>query len=591
MLSYPRRNLKNTMDPIQKFDSSLNQPWTTTQSRAQFAALAKLRWCIFRNAFRRKGGTGELVARFILFPIISVIAIGPIVGSSVGAYFIVSSDHLALLPILTWAIFAVWMLVVLNIAPPGLSFDINTIIRFPLSFPRYLTARLFFGLLSTSNVIGTLALIGADIGITIAKPSLAPWSTLLFATYALTNIFFVRMVLVWVERWLSTRRAREIFTAFILFASLGFQYINLHFNPGMQGRHHRQTSTHLPLFLKIFHHVVQPAAALLPPGLTASSIISASQGHILSAIAALLGLIAFAALFFSIYAWRMHREFRGENLSETTQPDQPHSQREAAPTRATITAAAAPIAATTAFGLNNTIIACLEKEFIYLRRNINQLYGFIVPIFMVFLFAGRMTASERFGPFVFPVAIAYSIFGISVLAYNALGMDGAGVQFYFLSPTRLRDVFLAKNLMGFLLSFIELVVIFAVISFTAHPPPLVITLATIGWLLFTTFVNSAVGNLRSLMAPKKIDLTRVSRKQASQLSILISLGVVMGCLGVGYAITFLANSLARPWLMVPIFFTLALIAFLLYLHVLNRLDTIALEHRETLTEELSKASA
>jgi ABC-2 type transport system permease protein len=597
MLSRPRHDVKDHMDPIAS-DSTLHsqtQPWTTAQSRAQFAALAKLRWCIFRNAFRRKGGTGELVARFILFPIISIIAIGPIVGSGFGAYFIVSSDHIALLPILTWAIFGVWMLVVLNISPPGLSFDINTIIRFPLSFPRYLTARLFFGLLSTSNVIGTLTLIGAGIGIAIAKPSLAPWSTLVFAIYALANIFFVRMVLVWVERWLSTRRAREIFTAFILFASLGFQYINLHFNPGMQGRHHRyQTSSHLPLFLKIFHHFVQPTAALLPPGLTASSIISADQSHIFSAIAALFGLIAFGALFFSIYAWRMHREFRGENLSETNQPNQPRPQRGsmgATPTRPPPASTAAPIAATSTstFGLNNTVIACLQKEFIYLRRNINQLYGFIVPIFMVFLFAGRMTASERFGSFVFPVAIAYSIFGISVLAYNTLGMDGAGVQFYFLSPTRLRDVFLAKNLMGFLLSLIELVVIFAVISFIAHPPPLVITLATIGWLLFTTFVNSAVGNLRSLVAPKKIDLTKVSRKQASQLSILISLGVVLACLGIGCIVTILANSLARPWLMVPIFFALALIAFLLYLQVLNRLDTMALEHRETLSEELCKA--
>jgi ABC-2 type transport system permease protein len=580
------------MDPIQKIDSSLNQPWTTTQSRAQFAALAKLRWCIFRNAFRRKGGTGELVARFILFPIITVIAFGPTIGSGVGAYFIVSSGHIAWLPILTWAIFGVWMLVVLNIAPPGLSFDINTIIRFPLSFPRYLTARLFFGLLSTSNVIGTLTIVAAGIGIAIAKPSLAPWSTLVLAIYALANIFFVRMVLVWVERWLSTRRAREIFTAFILFASLGFQYINLHFNPGLQGHHHRQTSTHLPLFLKIFHNFVQPTAAILPPGLTASSIISSSQGHIVSAIAALLGLIVFGALFFSVYAWRMHREFRGENLSETTQPNQPRSKHGTAPARPTLAPTAAPIAATTTtFGLNNTVIACLEKEFIYLRRNINQLYGFIVPIFMVFLFAGRMTASERFGSFVFPVAIAYSIFGISVLAYNTLGMDGAGVQFYFLSPTRLRDVFLAKNLMGFLLSLIEFVVIFAVISFTAHPPPLVITLATIGWLLFTTFVNSAVGNLRSLIAPKKIDLTKVSRKQASQLSILISIGVVVLCLALGYFGVLFTEAIGRPWLMVPIFFTLAILAFFFYLQILSRLDAMALEHRETLTEELSKASA
>jgi len=564
--------------------------WTAAQSRAQFAALAKLRWCIFRNAFRRKGGAGELAARIIFLPLIGAVALGPIIGSGFGAFYIVSSGHLALLPILTWGIFLLWQIVVLNVSAPGLSFDISTIIRFPLSFPRYLTARIFFGLLSASTVIGTLALIAADIGVAIAQPSLLPWSTLVLATFALANIFFTRMVLVWVERWLSTRRAREFLTAFILFTSLGFQYININFNPGFQhGRHHR-ASSHLPLFLNIFHHL-KPIAALLPPGLTASSIISFNQNHILSAIASLIGLIAFGTVFFSVYAWRMHREFRGENLSESTQPNQPltHRSASAQTIRTAIIPGTVPITATRTFGLNATVIACLQKEFIYLRRNINQLYGFVVPVFMVFLLAGRMSASGRYGNFVFPAAVAYSILGVSVLSYNSLGMDGSGVQFYFLSPTRLRDVFLAKNLMGFLLNLVELVVIFAVISFVAHPPSLIIALATTCWLLFATLINGAVGNLRSLTAPKKIDLSKISRRQASQFSVLVALSILIACLGIGFAVVFLARSLDRPWLMVPIFLALALIAFVVYFQVLNRLDAIALEHREDLAEELCKA--
>jgi len=577
------------MDQIQKFDSPPIQPWTAAQGRAQFAALARLRWNIFRNAFRRKGGAGELAARVVLFPIMAVFAIGPILGSGFAAYLLVSTDRLTRLPLLTWGIFALWLLVLLNISPPGLSFDINTIIRFPLSFSRYLTARLFFGLLSAANVIGTLALIAADIGIAIARPSMAPWSTVLLATFALANIFMTRMMLVWVERWLSTRRARELFTAFILFASLGFQYLNLNFNPGLQGRHHHAPN-HLPLLRSIFHHI-QPIAALLPPGLTATSIVSASKGHFLSAIAAFLGLIVFGALFFSVYAWRMHREFLGENLSELTQPSRPAPNRSASTPTArpeVVPNALAPSRPTT-FALNTTVIACLQKESIYLRRNINQLYGFVAPLFMVFLFAGRVSANGRFGNFVFPVAVAYSVLGVSVLSYNALGMDGTGVQFYFLSPTRLRDVFLAKNLTGFLLTFVELVLIFVVIALVAHPPSLVIALATICWLLFTTFINGAVGNLRSLSAPKKIDLSKVSRKQASQLSVLIALGILAACLGIGYGVVILANNFGRPWLMVPIFLGLAIIGFIFYLNVLNRLDAIALEHREALSEELCKA--
>jgi ABC-2 type transport system permease protein len=563
--------------------------WTAAQSRAQFAALAKLRWCIFRNAFRRKGGGGELAARIIFLPIVGIAAIGPIIGSGAAAYFLVSNGRLALLPLLTWAIFALWLLVLLNISPPGLSFDINTILRFPISFPRYLAARLVFGLLSAANVIGTLALIAADIGIGIAQPSLALWSTLLLATFALANIFFTRMMLVWVERWLSTRRAREIFTAFLLFGSLGFQYININFNPGMQSRHHH-ASTHLPLLIKIFHHI-QPIAAFLPPGLTALSINGYHQGHILAAIAALFGLMAFTVLFFAVYAWRMQREFRGENLSETTQSNQPAVRRSVtAPTPHTTRAADLIPKATrsSTFGLNSTVVACLEKEFIYLRRNMNQLYGFVAPIFMVFLFANRMSASGRLGDLVFPVAIAYSVLGVSILSYNALGMDGPGVQLYFIAPARMRDIFLAKNLTGFLLNFIELAIVFVVITIVAQRPSLSITLATICWLLFATFLNGAIGNLRSLNAPKKIDLNKASRGQASQLSVLLALGMLVACAGIGFAVVFLANYLNRAWLMVPILFALAAIAFAIYLAVLNRLDTIALNHREALAEELCK---
>jgi ABC-2 type transport system permease protein len=571
------------------------QKWTAAQSRAQFAALAKLRWCIFRNAFRRKGGGGELAARIIFLPIVGIAAIGPIIGSGAAAYFLVSNGRLALLPLLTWAIFALWLLVLLNISPPGLSFDINTILRFPISFPRYLAARLVFGLLSAANVIGTLALIAADIGIGIAQPSLALWSTLLLATFALANIFFTRMMLVWVERWLSTRRAREIFTAFLLFGSLGFQYININFNPGMQSRHHH-ASTHLPLLIKIFHHI-QPIAAFLPPGLTALSLNSYRQSHILAAIAALFGLIVFTVLFFAIYAWRMQREFRGENLSETRQSNQPAVRRSVtAPTPHTTRAAdlvpanLIPRATrSSTFGLNSTVVACLEKEFIYLRRNMNQLYGFVAPIFMVFLFANRMSASGRLGDFVFPVAIAYSVLGVSILSYNALGMDGTGVQLYFIAPARMRDIFLAKNLTGFLLNFVELAIVFLVITIAAQRPSLIITLATICWLLFATFLNGAIGNLRSLNAPKKIDLNKASRRQASQLSVLLALGILVACAGIGFAVVFLANYLNRAWLMVPILFALAAVAFAIYLTVLNRLDTIALNHREALAEELCKA--
>jgi ABC-2 type transport system permease protein len=287
----------------------------------------------------------------------------------------------------------------------------------------------------------------------------------------------------------------------------------------------------------------------------------------------------------------MHREFLGENLSETTQTNQPPARRTkpaASPRPALIPDTAHVAAPSRTFGFNNTVVACLQKEFIYLRRNLNQLYGFIAPLFMVFLFAGRISYYGRFGDLVFPTAIAYSTLGVSTLSYNTLGMDTGGVQFYFLSPTRLRDVFLAKNLLTFLLTFAELVLILGVIVAVTHFPSVVVLLATIAWLLFATFLNAAVGNLRSITAPRKVDLMKASRKQISQLSALLALGMIAVCTVVGAAVLVLCNYLNRPWLMIPIFAALATIAFIVYLQVLSRIDTLALTHRETLAEELCK---
>jgi len=57
----------------------------------------------------------------------------------------------------------------------------------------------------------------------------------------------------------------------------------------------------------------------------------------------------------------------------------------------------------------------------------------------------------------------------------------------------------------------------------------------------------------------------------------------------GFAVLVLASYFGRPWLMIPILLALAIAAFTFYVVVLNRLDTIARNHREALAEELCKA--
>ncbi|WP_433984927.1 hypothetical protein RBB78_11990 [Tunturiibacter empetritectus] len=66
------------------------------------------------------------------------------------------------------------------------------------------------------------------------------------------------------------------------------------------------------------------------------------------------------------------------------------------------------------------------------------------------------------------------------------------------------------------------------------------------------------------------------------------MGVVLACFGIGFAIVLLCRHLGQPWLTIPILLGLALAAFIFYIRVLNRLDTIALNHREAIAEELCK---
>ena len=180
---------------------------TPIPASSQFKAIAYLRWRLFRNGLRRKGGAGELAARILVYPIFAGFIIGPVVVATSSAYLAVEHHHPEYLAPVFWAIFALRVLVSINISQPGQSFDPEALIRFPLTFPRFLTVRIFLGLLSASTIIGTLALLGAATGASVADASLAPAAFAAALSLAVADMFLIRMVFAWVDRWLSTRRA------------------------------------------------------------------------------------------------------------------------------------------------------------------------------------------------------------------------------------------------------------------------------------------------------------------------------------------------------------------------------------------------
>ena len=562
--------------------------WTAAQTRAQFAAIAQLRWRITVNAFRRKGGAGEMIARIITYPLFAGFAFGPTILVGIGAYYFALNGHLDHISWLLWGTFVLCQLLNINLGQPGTTFDPTQLIRFPLSLSNYVAVRLFFGLLTPANVIGSLMALAVAVGATVALPALWFYALLSLAIFAAANALFSRMVFAWVDRWLSTRRAREIFTGLIFFFSLGFQYLNFTFNPAYS--HHHQTNAvsaaRLHAGINLYHHAL-PFLAALPPGLTGSSLVAAHRGQPLAALGFILGCAAFAAAFFAVFALRMRTEFRGEDLSDQANAVSRKAKSPAKPTAAM--PASSPAQPESRFlGLSSVTTAVLGKELLYVRRNTGIFYSLVAPVVMVFLFAGRL-ATHSNATWLFPAAMAYTLLGVAPLAYNSFGLEAAGSQFYFMAPVRLRDVFFAKNLVNFLLAFVEIAAVFIIITVIARMPSLLNAASGLLWAATTLLFSTTLGNRRSITAPKKITVAKMgSGKQASPLSALISMGLLLGSAGIGAGLLFLGIFFGMPWLPLPIFAVLAGVAVFVYVRSLDSIDRFALAHRDELFEELCK---
>src|ERR1700760_1246209 len=165
-------------------------PWTATQTREQFAAIAWLRWRIFVNAFRRKGGTGELVGRILLIPVLSGFAILPSVGVAFGAFYFTQGDRIGSISWLLWGTFVYCQLLNIQLGTSGTVFDPTELIRFPLSVRNYLWIRLCFGLLTPANVIGSLMAGSIALGVIIARPDLWLVAILALKVFAAANVLF-----------------------------------------------------------------------------------------------------------------------------------------------------------------------------------------------------------------------------------------------------------------------------------------------------------------------------------------------------------------------------------------------------------------
>lgn len=592
------------MEQSPNTNGAASAPWTSAQRRAQYTAIAWLRWRIFRNGFRRKGAAGDMAATLVLTPLLGLLVLGLAAGGFVLSMSAAQKDDFRVLTMTLWGLFLVCQLLNINLGQPGTTFDPTQLIRFPLRLGDYVLVRFFFGVLTPANVVVCTTSLAIAAGLIYGNSALWLPALLAMGVFAAVNLIFSRMVFSWVDRWLSTRRAREIFTAAIFAVSIGIQYANFAYSPAYHN-HHTVNAAKTAAFIAVLNRV-SPYARFLPPELASHGVAAAARGAARLAAAAIAGCAAYGLLFLAIFAMRMRTEYHGENLSDQAAGPVP-LKKSATPARARVAPSAAALSPSAgAPALNGhahpaaaegapppprtaaLLPTLLQKEFIYLRRNFGLLYGLVAPLLLVFIFTGKNSALGHHQQWVFPAALAYGLLGVVPVSFNSLGLDGEGAQMYFITPVSLRDIFLAKNIFNIALAALEVAVIWAVLTLTSHGPTALMALNALLWLGATIFLELTVGNYRTLSSPKKINPGRSAQKQASPLSALLAMAILFVSAVAAYGLQTGAAYVGLPWLAPLVLAILLVVAAWGYWTNLARLDLYAFNRREALFAELSK---
>ncbi len=547
---------------------------TRPEVSSQLTAIANLRWRMFVNGLRSMRGKMELASRLL---VTSAFAIGGFGGFSLAtglSWYFVSQNHAEYLATLTWPVFFFWQLFPVMATAFTNNPDSSELLRFPLGYRSYFFVRLAYGFFDPASALGCVGLLGILIGVTVARPVLFPWALLVLLTFALFNLVLMQTVFAWLERWLAQRRTREIIGVLFILTMLSFQLIG----PAIE---HLGKGPH-PEFSQAAR-IVAAGQAVLPPGLAASAIAQISHARFLTGVISLLFLALLTVAIGSLLHLRLRAQFRGENLSE-------------AAARPTVAQVQGLQIGWNLPGFSQSVAAVFEKEIRYLARSGPMLLTLIMPIFMLLIFRlGPLNSMRhpsglsRTPDMAFPGAAAYAILVLTNLVFNSFGGDAAGIQFFYASPVTFRQIVLAKNLTHASILLFNTVFAWIAVSYLYGMPHLAVSIATFAGLLFAAPLNFAAGNLLSIYSPKKRDFSTFGRQTVSQTTVLASFGVQIVIVGLGVAAFTIARLYNNLWIAVLLFLGLAAISIPLYLVVLNRLDGIALERRETLMAELCRA--
>jgi ABC-2 type transport system permease protein len=561
---------------------------TSNNLGRQLSLVILLRWQIFRNGMRSQSEKMHALGSVALGLFFAALIFGGSIGIGFAAFEITGLRKWIFLSVMLWGIFMFWQFVPVLASQTNPGFDGRNLLRFPIKFSAFFLMSAAYGLADPFALAGILWHIAMGVGISMARPELKWWAALALACSVLMNLLFNRMLYAWLERLLAKRRTREIVTVlFILF------FVCVQFSGLILQRWGPAIRSAVESSAKVWR--------ALPPALAGAAIEHAANGESSAALTTTGLLVVWTFAFGGLFAFRAHAQFTGEDLGESAAPVR--RKPVAARAQVSVPVSHSPSARESAAAgrvsglISGPVAAIFGKEFKYLYRNSMLLMNIFMPLILIVFFGMTASMPSRHGgpspfgrlnsSFAYPGAVAYLFLLIMNFCPNNLAYEGRGIERYFLSPIKFRDVMLAKNLFHGTLVGLESLLVLGVLTAMGHPPGLLIILATWAALPFAALIHFGVGNWLSLQYPRKFEFG-VRRQRPSGMTMLISFGLLAAVMGTIALAGAICIWLAGLWLLPIVYLALSAAAVVVYKLMLESTSQQAITQRDALLEQLAR---
>ena len=537
----------------------------------QLKLIGGLRWHILRNGLRRKNNRWDLIGMIWAAVFGGALVFGTCFAFYAGTYEFLTKNRPQWIALLFWGLFVWWQVFPLFAAGFGANFEFKTLLRFPLSMRAFYLLGMGYGLADFAAVSSIAWIISMLVGATVARASVVPVLLLVSALFVLLTVTIERLIGSWMEKVLARRRTRELFFGLFILSMVSLNFLS----PIMR----RMGSAPNPRSFEFVHYLWWT-----PPSLAGSGVAGAAHGDLRAFLVGFAGLLIWIGVTSGFLWSRFRAQYFGEELGES-----------GAPKAAKKRALRADDSGELPRFISPPVAAVMAKEFRYLTRNGFAFITFLLPPIMVIFFsmqfAGKNSVLKEHGlstEMFFPALMAYLILILLSPAYNSFAFEGKGIQTYFMTPVRFRDVLLGKNLLLAVLVMLELSISVGVMIWRVGWPSPAMFVSTVAAVAFAVVGQLSIANWSSLMFPKKMEIGKMKGQRNSGVAVWIAFGAQITIGGICAVILFAGRWTGNPWLPAIAFAGLTAAAAGGYTAALGAMDRLAEKKRELLIETLCR---